>query len=102
MQSLSPKEKELLIKMDTQDLTPTQVRLIKSINSLLVHVLTADEEDEYFEFSAQFLKKAAEAIKHGHFAAQNGRMAYGEQAVEFSVDFLNEVLDQRRLDNIDN
>lgn len=102
MQGLSQKEKELHIKMDTQELTPTQVRLIKSINSLMVHVLTAEEEGEYFEFSAQLLKKTAEIIKHSHFAAQNGRMPYGEQAVEFSVDFLNEVLDQKKLDNLDN
>ncbi len=102
MHSLSQKEKELLIKLNVEELTPTQVRLVRSVNALLAHVLTADEEAEYFEMSAELMRKTAELIKHSSFADQNKGMSYGEQAVEFAVDFLNESLDGNKVHNIDN
>lgn len=102
MQSLSRKEKELLLKMDTEGLTSTQVRLVKSVHALLAHVLASDEEGEYFDASAELLRKTAELIKHANFATENKRMAYGTQAVEFAVDFLNDSLDENKIQNIDN
>jgi hypothetical protein len=95
-------EKELLIKINTEELTPTQVRLLKSINALMTHVLSADEESEYFEMSAELMRKTAEVIKHSDFANKNKEMCYGDQAVEFSVDFLNESMNGTGINNIDN
>jgi hypothetical protein len=100
MQGLSTKE--LTIKLNTEELTPTQIRLLKSVNSLLTHVLTAEDEAEYFDFSAELLRKTAELIKHAQFANQQTHMNYGEQAVEYAVDFLNENLDKNGAGNIDN
>ena len=94
------KEKELVIKLDTTEMTPTQIRLIKSVNGLLAHVLSADEEAEYFDASAELLKKAAEIIRHAQFAEKNKSMGYGQQAVEYAVDFLNESFNDNNL--IDN
>lgn len=95
-------EKELLIKINTEELTPTQVRLLKNINALMTHVLSADEESEYFEMSAELMRKTAEIIKHADFANKNKDMAYGDQAVEFAVDFLNESMNGSGINNIDN
>ncbi|HXH74042.1 MAG TPA: hypothetical protein VNJ08_03705 [Bacteriovoracaceae bacterium] len=102
MQGLGQKDKELHIKLSTEELTSTQVRLIKSINGLMAQILTAEDESEYFELSSELLRKATEVIKHSHFANQNNDMSYGNQAVEFAVDFLNESLDQDKLGSIDN
>ncbi len=102
MHSFSQREKELLVKFDTDGLTPAQVRLIKNIHSLLAGVLTSEDEGEYFETSADLMKKAAELIKHANFAIHNKQMAYGDQAVEFAVDTLNETIDESKLQNIDN
>jgi uncharacterized protein YaaN involved in tellurite resistance len=102
MQNLNPKDKELHIKLSTEELSQTQVRLIKSINGLMAQLLTAEDESEYFELSSELLKKAAEIIKHSHFANQDTLMNYGDQAVEFAVDFLNESLDNNKVGNIDN
>lgn len=102
MQSLSQKNTELLLKVDTEELTPTQVRLIKTIHSLLANVITADEESEFFETSSELMKKTAEIIKHSSFAAENKQMAYGDQAVEFAVDTLNESMDENKIQNLDN
>lgn len=104
MQNLGKTEKELLLKINTEELTPTQVRLIKSVNSLIAHVLTAEDETEYFEVSAELMRKTAEVIKHSSFAntTANAKIAYGDQAIEFAVDFLNETMDTSRIGNIDN
>lgn len=102
MESLTKKEKELLLKMDTEGLTSTQVRLVKSIHTLLANVLTSEEEGEYFENSAELMKKAAELIKHSNFAVNHKAMSYGDQAVEFSVDNLNECMDENKIQNLDN
>jgi hypothetical protein len=102
MQNLNQKNNELLITLNVEELTPTQVRLIKSVNSLMAHVLIAEEEGEYFEASAELLKKAAELIKHSSFAVDNKGMNYGDQSVEFAVDFLNESIAENPLRNMDN
>ncbi len=102
MQNLSRKDKELLLKLNTEGLTPTQLRLVKSVHALLANVLASDEESEYFDTSAELLKKTAELIKHANFAIENKSMEYGHQAIEFSVENLNDSLDQNKIQNLDN
>lgn len=102
MQNQKTNHKELLIKINTEELTPTQVRLVKSVTSLLTNVLASDEESEFFDMSAELMRKVAETIKHADFANKNRDMEYGEQAVEFAIDFLNESLENNRITNIDN
>ena len=102
MQDLGRKEKELLLKLNVEDMTPVQVRLVKSINSLVAHILTAEDESEYFDASAELIRKAAELIKQADFAHQHKDMNYGDQAVEFAVDFLNEVMNDNNVGNVDN
>lgn len=102
MHGLTKDNKELTIKLSTEELNSHQVRLIKSMNALMAHLLTADNEAEFFEGSAEFMKKAAEVIKATHFAGKNTNMDYGTQAVEFAVDFINESMDENKLHNMDN
>jgi hypothetical protein len=102
MQGLGHSNKEIVIKINTEDLNATQIRLLKTINALLAHAITAEEEAEYFETSAELLKKCAEVIKHSNFADKNPSMAYGDQAVEFALDFINEFMDANKIHNIDN
>lgn len=93
-------QKELTMKLDTETLTPAQVKILKSMHSLIANVLTTDDESEYFETSAELLKKATELIKHSQFATENKNMSYGEQAVEYAVDTLNEgIQDKMNFDN---
>lgn len=102
MHAIAPKTKDLTMKMNTEELTATQIRLVKSIHSLLANVLVADEEGEYFEASAELMKKTAELIKHASFATENKNIAYGDQAIEYAVDTLSEEIDDHKIRNIDN
>lgn len=102
MHAMMPKSKDITMKMNTEELTATQIRLVKSIHSLLANVLVADEEGEYFEASAELLKKTAELIKHASFATENKTISYGDQAIEYAIDTLSEEMGERRIHNIDN
>jgi hypothetical protein len=102
MQSLNHKAQELSLKMNTEGLSPVQIRLIKSIHALMANVLASEEESEYFDASAELMKKTAELIKHASFATDNNTISYGVQAVEFAVDTLNESLDENKIQNLDN
>lgn len=102
MNNLRNNENELIIKLNTEELSATQIRLLKTINALLIHVMIADEESEYFESSSELIRKTAELVKHASFADKNKEIDYGTQAVEFAIDFLNETLEENKLRNIDN
>lgn len=102
MQHLTKKEQELVIKLNIEEMSPRQVRLVKSITALLTSVVSSDEESEYFDSSSELFKKVAELVKHSQFAETNRNINYGEQAVEYSIDNLNESIDDNKLHNIDN
>lgn len=102
MQGLTHKETELTLKLNTEGMTPSQVRLIKTVHALLCNVLTTEEESEYFECSAELFQKAAEIVKHAQFAESKKDMNYGEQAVEYSLDNLSETIEGNGIQNRDN
>jgi hypothetical protein len=102
MQNLSKKEFELVLKLNSNDMSPTQVRLVKSIHALLANVLSSEEEGEYFEASSELLTKTAEFIKHCDFAKTHKNISYGDQAVEFALDKIYELLDENKIQNLDN
>lgn len=101
MQGFPNKQKELLLTLKTEDLSPAQLRILKNIHSLLGNVLTCEDESEYFEASSELIKRTAELIKNSSFPLQNKKIPYGEQAVEFAIDNLNESL-ECNIKNLDN
>jgi hypothetical protein len=93
----------LTLDIHTEDLSKQQVRLVKTINTLLAHVLTTDQEDEYFESSSELLRVVATAIKKSNFSEENQKpIEYGQQALEFCVDILNDQIYEGDLIKYDN
>jgi len=84
------KDKVLFLEIDTTEMSEQQVRLIKSINSMLSHVLTTDQESEYFDGSSELLRLVASAVKKANFSNEEGTIEYSKQALEFCVDILSE------------
>ena len=100
---VAPTNTELTLKVETHDLTPMQVRLLRHAHTLLVHVISAEDEAEYFEASAQLLKQAVQLIKHSNFSENRpGGIPYGEQAIEYAMEELSETLGVQGHINIDN
>ena len=99
------KDRMIKIEIDGSELTPQQVRLIKSINTMLAHVLVTENEEEYFEGSAEFMRMCAALIKQAHFTENLkgvNNIPYAQQALEYSMDVLQEYVTNSKVVTYDN
>lgn len=97
-------KKKNQIEIDTTELTEANKRLLKSLNHLLVHVLTTDSEQEYFDGSAESIRIAASIIKQAKFVEgfKADNIPYGEQVLEYSLDVLQEHIEGSKVVSYDN
>jgi hypothetical protein len=103
--STATKSKKITIEFDTEELTPHQVRLIRTLNMMLANVIVAEEEAEFFEGSAEFMKLCAALIKQSKFTEKmikENNIPYAEQALEYSVDILQEAMTMSKVVSYDN
>lgn len=97
--------KKIDLKFDTTELNPQQIRLVKSIATLLGHVLTTNDEAEYFEGSSELMELIAGAIKQSNFNSiwcENKDIEYATQALEFCLDNLGEHIYTKKVVRFDN
>lgn len=95
-------EKALKIKINAKELNDHQKRLIKSINSLLEHILLTKSEEDYFESSSELMRLVATAIKKSNFNSQCSSIEYQQQVLEFCVDTLSDQVYERNVETLDN
>lgn len=98
------KSKKVLIEVNGEELTSAQVRLLKTINTMLAHVLTTEDESEFFESSAEAMRMCASLIKQSHFAQdlKVSGIPYADQAIEYSMDLLSEHISNAKVVHYDN
>lgn len=102
---VATKEKSIKIEISTEELTPQQVRLIRSFNALLTQLILTDNEEEYFEGSAEFMRTCAALIKEARFSSNlkdQNNLPYAQQALEYSVDVLQEYVTSAKVVSYDN
>ena len=100
----SKNKEKVFIEIDASELTPAHKRILKTLNTLLQQVLTTESEGEYFEGSAEIMRQCASLIKQARFI-DNEKLSstpYAEQAIEFSMDILQEHISNTRVINYDN
>lgn len=105
MSGATSKQEKIFIEIETAELTDSQVRLIKSINMMLQHVLVTDDEEEFFDGSAEFMRMCASLIKKAHFAEDLkdvNNIPYAQQALEYSMDILQEHITNSNVVSYDN
>ncbi|MFT6633817.1 MAG: hypothetical protein ACJAS4_003789 [Bacteriovoracaceae bacterium] len=95
-------QESLKLEIDTDGMNIQQVRLIKTINTMLAHVLTAEDEDEYFDSSSELLRLVASAVKKANFSKNDTGIEYSQQALEFCVDTLSDQIHEDGLIKYDN
>jgi hypothetical protein len=97
-------ENKIFIELDSAELTQAQIRTIKTLNHLLQHVLTTESESEYFDNSAEAIRICASLIKQANFLDQerDSSIPYEEQALEFSLDVLQEHMTSSKVVSYDN
>ena len=87
------------------ELSPSQIRLIRSLNIILNHILSTPDENEFFEGSAEMMQICASLIKQSNFAAivdKKSKIPYAKQAIEYAIDLLQEQIQNTSFTKYDN
>lgn len=98
-------ENKIFIEIDAAELSPAQIRAIKTLNHLVQHVMTTESESEYFDNSAEVMRACAALIKQANFimsTEQDSTIPYEEQVLEFSLDVLQEHMSSSKVVSYDN
>jgi hypothetical protein len=101
----SAKERMIKIEVDGNDFTPQQIRLIRSLTTMLAHVMVTDNEEEYFEGSAEVMRMCAALIKQAQFTDKLkgiDNISYAQQALEYSMDVLQDYVANSKVVTYDN
>jgi hypothetical protein len=99
---MKPNKENEVLEVDCSHLGEQQKRLVKGINSLLQHVLTTKNEDEYFELSSELMRLLATAIKKSNFNQEDQAIDYDRQVLEFCVDTLSDQVYGNEVEQFDN
>src|SRR5690606_33874593 len=95
----------LQLKVDLEGLGPEHVRALRSLVVHLQQILTTSDEAEFFDGSAECMRLCASLIKRSRFSeglvGQAG-ILYAEQALEFSMDTLQDQITLSKVINYDN
>ena len=98
-------EQTLNLSFDVSELTPAQVRQVKTLNALLIHLLKTAEENEFFDSSAEFMRISAALIKQANFTSGLkgvDDIPYADQALEYSLDVLQDFISSSKVITYDN
>lgn len=90
------------IKVNTKELEPRQVRVLKSIVSTITHVMKTNNESDYFNASSELMKLVASVVKDANFNEKNTDIEYSMQALEYCVDNLLEHIHAEEVIRYDN
>lgn len=93
------------IEVDASELSPQQVRLVKTLNTMLAAIMVTESEEEYFEGSAELLRMCASIIKQAkfnEFSKGTNTIPYAQQALEYAVDILQEHMTASKVVSYDN
>ena len=96
------KNQVISIDIDTTGMEPAQIRLLRSLNSMISFLLKADNESDYFDASAEAITLCASIIKQAHLPNENNQIEYANQALEYSIDILGDRIHNSKIIQYDN
>lgn len=104
MANAATKKNLVNISVDASELSATQIRLLKSLNAMITHVMTTGSESEFFDGSAECMRICASLIKQARFieAFKAEDIPYADQALEYSIDILQEQMSAHKVISYDN
>ncbi len=104
MKGFKLEDKMLKISVDVSELSAQQIRLIKSLNTLIAHLAVTEDESDYFETCAELMKQIAAFVKQANFNdfKPYDHISYAEQALEYSIDEISNNIHDPKLNTYDN
>lgn len=97
-------QNKVTIEIDTTEMSAAQVRMLKTLNAVLSHVLVTESEAEFFDNSAEAMRICASLLKKANFTEDMvaNNIPYAEQVLEYSIDVLQEHMTQSKVVSYDN
>ena len=103
MGEIKSEANKIIINFDEKNISPSQVRLLKSLNALLLQNMTTQSESEFFETCAEMMRVCAGMINQSKFPREsNDKVPYAKQAIEYSIDVLQEHVEDNTINRYDN
>ena len=87
------------------DLSPEQLRLTKSLITELITLIETNNEDQFFQSSAELMRLISSAIEFSSFVDYQKNVStipFSKQAIEYSIDVLAEFIEQNKHIQYDN
>lgn len=104
MTEIKQEGNQVSVKFNTDKLGPNQVRLLKQISTMLDQVTSTEDEEVFFESSAELMRLCASIITQSRFAEtliHMDNIPYAEQALEYSLEVLQEHITTSKVVNYD-
>ncbi|MCR9203437.1 MAG: hypothetical protein NXH75_02600 [Halobacteriovoraceae bacterium] len=97
-------QNKITIEIDTTEMTAAQIRMLKTLNSVLSHVLVTENEGEFFDNSAEAMRICASLLKKANFTEDMvaNNIPYAQQVLEYSIDVLQDHMEQAKVVSYDN
>lgn len=93
------------ITLNTESLTAEQERILKQIHFMTIDVMKTDCEVEFFEKSSMLMKLFCQSITKSHFGKVEDpsfeTIPYAKQAIEYSLENLQDSLSEGEIDDFD-
>ncbi len=83
------KKEKLLLEISTNSLSPAQIRALKSLNLALEQMQNGKSESELFEGASEAFRLLAFLVTETKFGKEN---KLGQQALEYGLDNLNDLV----------
>ena len=83
------------VDIDVSEFKPEQIRLIRSMLIVISSLLQSKEENDFFNNSAELIRLSASLISQSNFTKDleiNKNIPFTEQALEYSLDILQEYM----------
>ena len=93
------------VTLNTQNLTEKQLRILKQIHFLSIEAMKTDCEVEFFEKSSMLMQQMAKALMHSNFGGDDefnfDKIPYAKQALEYSIENLEDLLEGKISEDFD-
>ena len=93
------------VTLNTRNLTEKQLRILKQIHFLTIEAMKTDCEVEFFEKSSMLMNQMAKALMHSNFGGADefnfDKIPYAKQALEYSIENLEDLLEGKVSEDFD-
>ena len=98
-------DNKLVTEFNTTELSNEKIRLLKAFMTEIDLTINSDCESRFFNHSAELMRLCAAVIQSSKFVEmhqEGSEIPFHDQAIEYSIDILQEYLNENKVKHYDN